>query len=96
MPDLRLIQGGGGTTGDNWLANLEVGTVFACADKLNRSNFMVLNLEVIRKDGKIVRLWKVNHDKYFGDVLPERFCNQFILVEVIKRPNEQEEEKDNG
>src|SRR3990167_10482661 len=84
MTDLKLIRTGGDTTPptSNWLMDMKVGTVFSVRSKMDRSNFMVLTLEVLRKTTKTVRLWDAVQDKLFNDVDPTRFINFFDCIEA--------------
>lgn len=101
MPDLKLITGGSEGGSDNWLSDLAVGTQFFVEDKLERGNFLLLKLEVIRTEPKVVNLWaypstfgtsEEMEGKAFGDVQPTRFINRFGLVKIISVPSKEEQE----
>lgn len=99
MPDLKLITGGAGTGSGNWLLDLEEGTQFYVCDKLERANFYLLRLQMLRKEQELVALWAFPTDvedlegKPFGVVHPGRFINRFDLVKIIAVPSKEQEQE---
>lgn len=94
VSQLRLISSGG-TPPDNWLLNLKPGTVFIVKDKQERSNFMLLMLEVISSEPTDVKLWHHSPDnpdqsKFFGMVEPLRFTARFDYVRTVEEPKQEE------
>jgi len=77
--------------------------MFYVCDKQERANFLLLRLEILRKDehGSFVVLWAyptedmdVNGEgKPFGTVHPARFINRFDLIKVIAVPTQEQEQE---
>ena len=97
-PKLIVDNTSGSNTG-NWLCDLQVGTQFFVKDKLERANFLLLKLEVLKTDRKAVSLWAFPSEfgnteemmgKAFGTVDPDRFTNRFDLVKIIAVPSQEE------
>lgn len=86
FPKPKLIHSGTDSIvpPDNWLLNLPVGCDFVVKSKVDRTNFMLLNLCLMAKAPKRVVLWENMNNKLFGEVDPERFIKFFEFVEVIK------------
>lgn len=85
---LQLIEGGKGGPGYNWLGDMEVGTVFAAADKMNReSSFIATQFEVVSKHQRtVVLVSSLNEPQQYISVRPLQFSIRFDLIETIFDP----------
>jgi hypothetical protein len=88
QPKLELVTGGKGGPGHNWLGDMEIGTVFAAKDKLNReTTFLATQFEVVHKHQRtMVLASNLNDPPQYVSVLPLQFSIRFDLVEVIYDP----------
>lgn len=85
MTDFKLITGGSSTTG-NWLMDMDIGARFTVMQKSEMRNFMGLDLQMIHKTPKTCMLYECSTGMPFGGngrVVPERFVQQFSLVEIL-------------
>jgi hypothetical protein len=87
-PKLDLLTGGKGGPGHNWLGEMEIGTVFACKDKMNReTTFLATQFEVVHKHQRtMVLVSNLNDPPQYISVLPLQFSIRFDHVETIYDP----------
>lgn len=91
--DLKLVGGSNTPPGEDWLVNLEVGTVFLARDKKNLSNYNLGLFRLMEKTQKAVVL-KTPALPTNLYILSNLFCRDYSLHEVIgvlEVPQEQEE-----
>lgn len=89
LMNLAVIQGGKSSTGsgtnppDDWLSELEVGTIFLVEEKNNIKNFNLGQFQVVTKTDKAVHLASMLNGLVQTFVKPLAFCNQYRLYEVL-------------
>lgn len=91
-PKLKLLQGGGGNVGNNWLSKMKMGTVFL-AQPRNPDLWEVRQFQHAgySKTSVLLGYWDQKDEYYFVRVDPERFCRQYSMLEVLKEPEEDEQ-----
>jgi hypothetical protein len=93
VPDLQLITGGKGPPNENWIVDLDIGTIFLyrTKDKLHPNDVGVSRAEVVHKYNTSTLLHdNLNQEQNYivNNVL---FSRAMKLLEVLERGNEQEE-----
>ena len=89
--DLRLVPGGKEPTDPgNWLSELEEGTVFLIRDK-HTADFNLGLFHLIKKTDKSVLLFTNVNTEIYTYVDPRRFCNKYVLHEILGKIEKEKE-----
>lgn len=80
--DLKLIGGSNNPPDGNWLAGLELGTMFLARNKQNRNDYNLGLFRVVEKTEKsvVVRNPQIAYNLY---LVPEVFCKAYDLHENL-------------
>jgi hypothetical protein len=101
-PTLRLLRGGKGPPSDdgpkeNWMKDLEVGTVFSCRKKGQSENYALMMLQLCFKHDKTYIIADSLNSNPYAAIDPIEFCKRhdfFELIEKGKTPQEIEDGND--
>lgn len=87
-PVLTVLEGGRkDPPKSDWLSSLPVGTSFLC---MRKGGYFLDQYQVYRKSDLAVKLWDTDDDRFLW-VIPERFCQDNLLFEILFEVKEKDE-----